>query len=664
MKSLYVDLDYNKLLAGPLNPLIATQQVFYLGNTETISVDFVQRDTNSNILNYVPATGTTISMVVGIPGSVVSIPAMTRSTQAGITGTATASLYSAITATGTASKYSGVTATVTASLYGNITALASATITRGTACTLSLSVASVIYPLLQVRAVSDGQNVAASTTTVATGSPKFGNATTIGTSYIEIISDGQNLWGSPLVYQTCVTGGPGTGIGYLYATANVSQHFAFSNGKLVSVSPSALDPVEGYGVKSFSFVADPDYVYSANSVTVASGGTGFPDGVNIPFTIPSDEAGDGRPCTGVMQAIGGVIVTASIVSHGSRFTSSITNGKSYAITPAYKVGSISVTCAGAGYYDTTPSITIDSTYYDSTIGGAFQAAATVITTASGGVSVVLNSSGYGYTATPGITIAQPRLADGVRFATLTNTPTGYADGIYSCAVAASPSGTNAEINMEVTSGVATFSIINSGAGYVSAPVITCAAPNLLNSIQKITITCAGFGYTTSPIVTIYGAGSGASATAVLADNGSISSVEVVSVGTGYTGTVTVGFSQPDNLGKIESISIVTAGTNYLVAPTITFTGGGGSGAVATASIVNGGLSTIELSSEGSGYSTAPAIALDASPTRTIFSGVLTVTTTFVNSILPATAVTLQINSATTIGASTVLQLQAAVAGTL
>jgi hypothetical protein len=150
----------------------------------------------------------------------------------------------------------------------------------------------------------------------------------------------------------------------------------------------------------------------------------------------------------------------------------------------------------------------------------------------------------------------------------------------------------------------------------------------------------------------------------LADNGSISSVEVVSVGTGYTGTVTVGFSQPDNLGKIESISIVTAGTNYLVAPTITFTGGGGSGAVATASIVNGGLSTIELSAEGSGYSTAPAIALDASPTRTIFSGVLTVTTTFVNSILPATAVTLQINSATTIGASTVLQLQAAVAGTL
>jgi len=662
MKSLYVDLDNNKLLAGSLNPLIASQQVFYSGNTETISVDFVQRDTNSNLLNYAPATGTTISMVVGIPGSVVSIPAMTRSTQAGITGTATASLYSAITATGTASKYSGVTATVTASLYGNITALASATITRGTACTLSLSVASVIYPLLQVRAVSVGQNIAATTSTVPTYSHRFGAASTVGASYVEIISDGQNLWGSPLVYQICVTGG--FDVGPYYAVANVSQHFGFSNGKLVSVSPSVLDPVEGYNVQSFSFVADPDYVYSANSVTVNNGGSGFPDGVDIPFTIPSDETGDGRPCTGVMRAVGGVIVTASIVSHGSRFTSSITNGKSYAITPAYKIESISVTCAGAGYYDSIPSITIDSAYYDSTAGGASQAAATVITTASGGISVILTSSGYGYTATPGIAIQPARLSDGLRFATLTNTPTGYADGIYSCTVAAPTTGAKAEINMTVANGLASFSVINSGSGYTVAPAVTCPAPNLTNSLQKITITCAGIGYTTEPTVTVYGAGSGAAATATLAADGSVSAVQITSAGSDYTGTVTVGFSKPDNLGIIQSISIVTSGTNYNTAPAISFSGGGGSGAVATASVLNGGIYSIELTNAGSGYVTAPAVTLDASPSRTIFSGVLAVTTAFVNSILPSTAVTMQISGASTIGTSTYLQLQAAVAATI
>jgi len=659
MKSLYVDLDNNKLLAGSLNTQIASQQVFYSGNTETISVDFVQRDSNSNLLNYAPATGTTISMVVGIPGSVVSIPAMTRSTQAGITGTATASLYSAITATGTASKYSGVTATVTASLYGNMTALASATITRGTACTLSLSVASVIYPLLQVRSVTSGQNIAATTSTAA--SYRFGSASSIGVSYVEIVSEGQNLWGSPLVYKTCKAD---VGGNEYYDYSNVSQNFGFSNGKLVSVNPSALDPVDGVPFFSFSFVADPDYVYSANTVAVANGGTGFPDGVDIPFTIPSDETGDGRPCTGVMRAVGGVIVTASIVCHGSRFTSSITNGKSYAITPAYKVASISVTCAGAGYYDTTPSITIDSAYYDSTIGGASEAAATVITTASGGISVILSSSGYGYTSTPGITIEPARLSDGVRFAILTNTPTGYADGVYSCTVAAPTSGTKAEINMSVTDGLASFSVINSGAGYVAAPVVTCPAPNLTNSVQKITITCAGLGYTTAPTVTVYGAGSGASATATLADDGSISGVQITSAGIDYTGTVTVGFSKPDNLGIIQSISIVTSGTNYITAPAISFSGGGGSGAVATASVLNGGIYSIELTNAGSGYVTAPAITFDASPSRTIFSGVLTVSTAFVNAILPSTAVTVQISSISTIGTSTLLQVQGAVAGTI
>jgi hypothetical protein len=218
--------------------------------------------------------------------------------------------------------------------------------------------------------------------------------------------------------------------------------------------------------------------------------------------------------------------------------------------------------------------------------------------------------------------------------------------------------------MTVESGIASFSIINPGAGYVIAPAITCSAPNLTGSIKSITITCAGFGYTADPTVTIYGAGSDATATATLADNGSIASVDVVSAGTGYTGTVTLGFSKPDNLGKIATISIVTAGTNYIIAPNITFSGGGGSGAVATASIVNGGLSTIELTDEGTGYATAPAITLDASPSRTIFSGVLTVTSAFVNLILPSTAVTMQISSASTIGTSTLLQTQAAVSATI
>jgi hypothetical protein len=673
MKSLYVDLDNNKLLAGSLNPLIASQQVFYSGNTETVTVDLIQRDSNFNLLNYVPSTGTTVSMVVGVPGNVVSIPAMTRSTQAGITGTATASLYSAITAIGTVSKYSAVTATVTASLYGNITAQATAVMTRGSACTLSVSVASVVYPILQARRIGGGNGASATVATTSVATPGYyalGISDGVGRDYVEIVSEGQNLWGSPIVMQTCATNGTfhqvaGGGSYYdiIYAYQNISSNFTFSNGKLVSVKPSVFTPVSGYGLIGITIIADPDYIYSANTVTVDNGGSGFPDGVDIPFSIPSDEDGDGRPCTGTMRAIGGAIVTASITNHGSRFTSSITDGKSYGILPAYKIQDITVTCAGAGYFGNSPTLTIDSTFYSNSAGTS-QAQATTLTTVDGGISVILNSSGYGYTATPGISIQAPRLSDGVRSVTLTSAPTGYADGAYGCTVSGPATGTTAAVNMVVNNGAISFSILNQGTGYVTAPAIQCPAPNLANSIQRIAITSAGAGYTSAPTVTIYGAGSGASATATLAADGSIASVQVVSVGTGYTGTTTVGFSAPNNLGKIASISISTSGTNYTTAPAISFSGGGGSGAAATASVLNGGLYTIELTNEGSGYATAPAVTVAASPSRTIFTGLLTVTSAFVNAILPSTAVTVQISAASTIGTSTLLQVQGAVAGTI
>lgn len=693
MKSLYVDLDNNKLLAGPLNPLIASQQVFYSGNTETVTVDLIQRDSNFNLLNYEPSTGTTISMVVGIPGSVVSIPAMTRSTQAGITGTATASLYSAITATGTVSKYSVATATVTASLYGNITAQATAVMTRGTACTLSLSVVTAKTPEFRIGFVSRATAATASisTTSVSNYANPFRSSSIFGPgdTFIDIIQGGFGLYGNPQAYfakPTSVTFGV-----FSYESKNITNNCTFEDGKIIAIDPSFIDPNYFYPGSSVSIsfsspvtvgfvvnstqilttlsasiivVPDPDYVYSISSISVACGGSGFPSGINIPFTIPSDEDGDGRPCTGLMRAINGSVVSVvSISSRGSRFTSSVTNGKNYGILPSYKIQDITVTCAGAGYYGSAPTITIDSTYFSNSEGTS-QAQATAITTVDGKISVILNSSGYGYTATPGVSIQAPRLSDGLRFVTLTNTPTGYADGTYGCTVSGPASGTVAAVNMVVNNGDISFSILNQGTGYVTAPAIACPAPNLADSVRIVTISTAGIGYTSAPTVTIYGAGSGASATATLAADGSIASVQVVSAGTGYTGTTTVGFSAPDNLGKIESIVIATSGTNYTTAPAISFTGGGGSGAAATASVLNGGLYTIELTNGGSGYVTAPAVTIAASPSRTLFTGVLTVTSAFVNSILPSTAVTIQISAASTIGTSTLLQMQGAVAGTI
>jgi len=691
MKSLYVDLDNNKLLGGPLTTLIASREVFYSGNTETINVDLIQRDSNSALLNYAPATGTTLSMVVGIPGTVISIPAMIRTTQAGITATATASLFSAVTATATVAKYSTVTATVTASLFGNITAQATAVVTRGTACTLSMTTVTVRTPSFQIGFVSRGSAATASISTASTTSQAIPVKSNLpqgpGDAFIEIVDVGTGLYGSPQVYYANPWN---NGVTAAFETQNITSQCIFENGKLISIDSSFISSLVSFDNLDFVgplpvgenpgnnvytgntttvsasviVVPDPNYVFSAGTVTVASAGTGFPDGVNIPFSIPSDEP-DGLPCTGFMRAVNGSVVSVvSISSRGSRFTSSTTSGKTHGVVPSFKLSSISVTCAGAGYWDSAPSVVIDDLFYDSTVPGATFAAASAVTASDGSVSLLLSNAGYGYTTAPNIRIAAPRISDGLRTVTLTNTPTGYDDGLYSCTVSAPTAGTTAAVTMRVNSGVVSFSIINPGAGYVSTPLIACPAPNLGNSIQSITITCAGIGYTTAPTVTVFGAGSGAVGSAVLGANGSISSVRVVSVGTGYTGSVTVGFASPNNLGKVQSISIATSGTNYNTAPLVTFSGGGGSGAAATASVLNGGISTISITDAGSGYTTAPTVTIDASPSRTIFAGVLTVTTSFVSSILPSTAVTIQINAASTIGVSTLLQVQGTVAATL
>ena len=69
---------------------------------------------------------------------------------------------------------------------------------------------------------------------------------------------------------------------------------------------------------------------------------------------------------------------------------------------------------------------------------------------------------------------------------------------------------------------------------------------------------------------------------------------------------------------------------FAAAPTVTFSGGGGSGAAATAVITNGRVSSINITNAGTGYSTAPTIAisggLGATATATVAGGLVTVIT--------------------------------------
>lgn len=62
-------------------------------------------------------------------------------------------------------------------------------------------------------------------------------------------------------------------------------------------------------------------------------------------------------------------------------------------------------------------------------------------------------------------------------------------------------------------------------------------------IDSITVTTPGFGYTSTPAVTITGLGTGATAVALI-KNGEVDSIVITNAGTGYTGTPTVAIAAP------------------------------------------------------------------------------------------------------------------------
>lgn len=138
----------------------------------------------------------------------------------------------------------------------------------------------------------------------------------------------------------------------------------------------------------------------------------------------------------------------------------------------------------------------------------------------------------------------------------------------------------------------------------------------------VTITSGGSGYTSAPAVTAFG-GSGSGVTAVATiSNGSVVNVVLTNPGTGYLPGDVVQFAfsggGTDNsailqavlaVGVVGSLQLVTPGSGYTDGTyALGFTGGGGTGAAGTYTVLGGVVTTLTLSSGGSGYTGSPAIS--------------------------------------------------------
>ena len=103
----------------------------------------------------------------------------------------------------------------------------------------------------------------------------------------------------------------------------------------------------------------------------------------------------------------------------------------------------------------------------------------------------------------------------------------------------------------------------------------------------------------------------------------VESVTITERGSGYTSVPTVTLSAPPaggtraiaavaGGGVVGSVNVTTAGAGYVEAPTISFTGGGSSGAAATAD-VSGSVTSVTVDTPGSGYTSAPTVSFSAAP---------------------------------------------------
>ena len=67
-------------------------------------------------------------------------------------------------------------------------------------------------------------------------------------------------------------------------------------------------------------------------------------------------------------------------------------------------------------------------------------------------------------------------------------------------------------------------------------------------------------------------------------------------------------------GGISAVNVTNGGSGYTTAPTVALTGGGGTGATATATVAGGKITGFVITNPGSGYTSAPTVGLTGAGT--------------------------------------------------
>ncbi|MFZ2277052.1 MAG: autotransporter-associated beta strand repeat-containing protein, partial [Prosthecobacter sp.] len=206
------------------------------------------------------------------------------------------------------------------------------------------------------------------------------------------------------------------------------------------------------------------------------------------------------------------------------------------------------------------------------------------------------------------------------------TTTGWSVGA-TVSLDAPTTGTNATATALLGLSASSLNLTAGGSGYVLAPVVTVSGgggtgavvtANMGVTTASYTVTSGTTTYSSAPTVTL---SNGATATANLDANGKVTSITLLTAGSGFTGTPTIKFTggtvlsqgtDPTGSGNsthftIVGLNVINGGTGYTSLPTVSISGGTG----AAATVVDGNfvLNGVDLTDSGSGYSSAPTVTV-------------------------------------------------------
>jgi len=693
MPRYYVDLDNNRLVTGSQSTQLAPTPKLYQGDKPTLDVELLTR--TNGVLGYYTSSASAINVRVGTVGGSAVASALTFSTLTlSATATATAGLASPVTATGTATLLGSITATATVGVNSPVTGSIFANFSQ---VQLPTVVPVLAYDRLsKLEVPTCGKNFS-ETPAILVSEPDHlysysngvdasggGSATLIYTAPITGWPEVSRI----IVYYQAGSGGatfqlniPGRFVtefavasaqsgqwviddqSYLYGAIYIQSigtnskwnsvleyrnpaNSAVISGQVLSgnLALNVENQGQNYRTKPDVFVIPSPADYSLGTAKTVTSATITQRAVVVTSSAHGLTAGslvyvENAAVSSVatfsgefnLQGIWPIVsvTTDSISFRQARWASSSTRSFSvstesfnlYPVILNRTLSSASVSCAGGSY---PAGAAIPFSISSDSCGGI--SAAGVVSVGNNGTlrSVSVTCAGSGFTSTSTVvSLAAYRQLSGL---TVTCAGSGYWSALPSinvdsaAYVATAPGATPAVIAATLNgTGGLVLSITSSGYGYTSTPTITIAAPNSGDGVRKVALGTSGVGYSDGTFACTVATAPSGGATAVInfVKSGTSQGFVVADPGRGYTTAPAITVAAPDLGGQVSGFTIVTAGNGYSDTPSITLTGGGGSGAAATAILTNGTVTSITLTSQGSGYTSAPAVAL-AAPASSVY----------------------------------------------